>query len=205
MANNRASLMNVGREVDYAVRALSYMAVALRSGVPTRRAEIGQAQAIPRHYLAKILRKAVDGGLVESGVGPRGGFWLARDPARISLRDVYECINGPMCLVECLAEKPAGGPLICDFEEVCPQAGVWRGAHCGCAAGGGAFDLTCWGFDGVGAGSSLVLGGLGGAWRRRFFCSSSLRSSLGSGPVLGPGGRPSFGITLVGCGAGCWS
>ena len=97
MANNRASLMNVGREVDYAVRALSYMAVASRSGVPTRRAEIGQAQAIPRHYLAKILRKAVDGGLVESGVGPRGGFWLARDPASISLRDVYECINGPMC------------------------------------------------------------------------------------------------------------
>ncbi|HIF64792.1 MAG TPA: Rrf2 family transcriptional regulator [Deltaproteobacteria bacterium] len=129
MANNRASLMNVGREVDYAVRALSYMAVASRSGAPIRRAEIGQAQAIPRHYLAKILRKAVDGGLVESGVGPRGGFWLARDPASISLRDVYECINGPMCLVECLAEKPAGGQLICDFEEVCPQADVWRGAQ----------------------------------------------------------------------------
>ncbi len=34
-----------------------------------------------------------------------------------------------MCLVECLAEKPAGGQLICDFEEVCPQADVWRGAQ----------------------------------------------------------------------------
>jgi DNA-binding IscR family transcriptional regulator len=81
MANNRASLMNVGREVDYAVRALSYMAVASRWGAPIRRADIGQAQAIPRHYLAKILRKAVDGGLVESGAG-RSSVILKRSARR---------------------------------------------------------------------------------------------------------------------------
>lgn len=115
--------MNIGREVDYAVRALSYMA-GREDNSPTRRSEICVAQDIPPHYLAKILRKAVAGGLVKSGVGPRGGFWLARPASEITLLHVYQCINGQLCLVDCLRD-----PAACTFFDVCPQAPVWRGAQ----------------------------------------------------------------------------
>ena len=116
----RSSLMNLGREVDYAVRALAYLA-AKPVGAPIRRIDIGEAQDIPEHYLAKILRKAVRAGLVYSEVGPRGGFWLARPADEISLLSVYESLNGPLCLMACLAD-----PSVCSYLPACGQARVWK-------------------------------------------------------------------------------
>src|SRR5512139_3418597 len=76
----RSSIMNVGKRVDYAIRALCYLAAQAPERV-VRRAEIQERQNIPPHFLSKILRALVGAGLLASVPGAHGGFRLGR-PAR---------------------------------------------------------------------------------------------------------------------------
>jgi len=122
--NERSSLMNVGRRVDYAVRALSYLA-AQPPGRVISRAEIEKKQDIPSHYLSKIMKDLVAGGLVQPHTGSRGGFSLARPAQTISIREVYETVERPIVLMECL-EKGEG---YCSYCSVCSQISVWERAQ----------------------------------------------------------------------------
>jgi len=117
----RSSLMNVGRRVDYAVRALSYLAGQPRTRVVSR-LEIERNQAIPASYLSKIMKDLVAGGLLNSHIGAKGGFSLARAPEAISIKDVYEAVERPLVLMDCLDQ----GEQYCSYCGVCTQRSVWE-------------------------------------------------------------------------------
>ena len=116
--------MNIGRRVDYAVRALTYLAAQPSRQVVPRR-EIQTKQDIPAHFLSKIMKQLAGGGLVESHMGARGGFTLKKPAAEISLRAVYECLEGPLLLMECLNEDGRA----CCYHGVCNQISVWGKAQ----------------------------------------------------------------------------
>ena len=120
----RSSLMNVGRRVDYAVRALSFLA-----GQPTgkiiSRADIEKSQDIPSFYLSKIMKDLVAGGLVHSHIGSKGGFTLAKLATDISIKDVYETVERPLVLMDCLQR----GADYCSYCSVCSQKSIWEGAQ----------------------------------------------------------------------------
>ena len=120
----RSSLMNVGRRVDYAVRALSYLAGQPQGHVVSR-SDIEKSQGIPSFYLSKIMKDLVAGGLVKSHVGSKGGFLLAKTPNTISIKDVYECVERPLVLMECLQQ----GANYCTFCSVCSQKSIWEEAQ----------------------------------------------------------------------------
>ncbi len=116
--------MNVGRRVDYAVRALSYLA-GQPDGKIVSRADIEKSQDIPSFYLSKIMKDLVAGGLVHSHVGSKGGFSLARAAVAISVKDVYETVERPLVLMECLDT----GANYCSFCSVCLQKSIWEEAQ----------------------------------------------------------------------------
>ena len=116
--------MHVGRRVDYAVRALAYLAGQDTCRV-VGRAEIEARQGIPRYFLSKILRALVAAGILESVAGARGGFRLRRAASQITIRQVYEVLEGDLCLVDCVRDPGSG----CCFASVCTQIEVWRGAQ----------------------------------------------------------------------------
>lgn len=116
--------MNVGRRVDYALRALCYLAAQQPERVVPR-SEIEAGQAVPGQFLSKILRRLVAAGLLQSVPGAQGGFRLGRPAEQISVRDVYECIEGPLCLIDCLEQRDG----FCSFAGVCTQIGVWHEAQ----------------------------------------------------------------------------
>jgi Rrf2 family protein len=120
----RSSLMNVGRRVDYAVRALSYLA-GQPSGRVVSRSDIEKSQDIPSFYLSKIMKDLVAGGLVQSHVGSKGGFALAKAADAISIKQVYETVERPLVLMECL-EK---GADYCSYCSVCSQKSIWEEAQ----------------------------------------------------------------------------
>ena len=110
--------MQVSRTLDYAVRSLTYL-----SKDPIGRfsiKEISQNQHVPLNYLAKIMRKLVNKGIVRSMVGPEGGYVLRKSPREITLREVYEAIEGEFRMIDCM-EKDS----ICFLYENCPQLQVW--------------------------------------------------------------------------------
>ncbi len=116
--------MNVGRRVDYAVRALSYLA-GQPSGRVVSRSDIEKSQDIPSFYLSKIMKDLVSGGLVESHIGSKGGFTLAKAATAISIKQVYEAVERPLVLMECL-EK---GADYCSYCSVCSQKSIWEEAQ----------------------------------------------------------------------------
>ncbi len=120
----RSSLMNVGRRVDYAVRALSYLA-GQPAGKIVSRADIERSQDIPSFYLSKIMKDLVAGGLVHSHIGSKGGFTLSRPARSVSIKDVYETVERPLVLMECL-EK---GLEYCSYCSVCSQKSIWEDAR----------------------------------------------------------------------------
>jgi Rrf2 family protein len=121
---HRSSLMNVGRRVDYAVRAVSYLAAQPVDRLVSR-TEIQEHQGIPPHFLSKILRSLVSAGFLASVPGARGGFRLGRPADHITVRDVYESVEGPLCLIECVDHREG----FCCFAGVCTQIDIWRGAQ----------------------------------------------------------------------------
>jgi Rrf2 family protein len=116
--------MNVGRRVDYALRALCYLAGQPPARVVPR-SEIQQRQRIPAHFLSKILRELVGAGFLVSVPGARGGFRLGCRAHDISVRAVYESVEGPLSLIECVS----GRERFCSFAGVCTQIQVWDGAQ----------------------------------------------------------------------------
>jgi Rrf2 family protein len=116
--------MNVGRRVDYAVRALSFLA-GQPSGAIVSRADIEKSQDIPSFYLSKIMKDLVVGGLVQSHIGSKGGFTLAKKAGAITIKDIYETVERPLVLMECLEQ----GASYCSFCAVCTQKSIWEEAQ----------------------------------------------------------------------------
>ena len=63
--------------------------------------------------------------MLESVPGARGGFRLGRPADRISVRQVYECIEGQLSLIDCVERRDE----FCCFASVCAQREVWQGAQ----------------------------------------------------------------------------
>src|SRR3970040_3152681 len=106
VGTERSSLMNAGRRVDYAVRSLTYLAGQPPAKIVSR-AEIEKKQDIPSHYLSKIMKDLVAGGLVQSHTGSKGGFSLARPAETINIKEVYETVEQPIVLMGGLVTRDA--------------------------------------------------------------------------------------------------
>jgi Rrf2 family protein len=85
--------------------------------------EIAAVQGVPENYLRRLLIELKRGGLVLSQKGPSGGYMLARPPARITMADVVEIIEGDYTPVECLED---GANSFCPRDGGCPMRDVWR-------------------------------------------------------------------------------
>jgi Rrf2 family transcriptional regulator, cysteine metabolism repressor len=82
--------------------------------------EVSEQQAISAKYLEQILRPLRAAGFVRSARGKQGGFVLGRPPETITLKDVIECLDGPLTPVDCVNCADA-----CAMHEVCPTRDTW--------------------------------------------------------------------------------
>jgi Rrf2 family protein len=115
--------MKFGVGVDYCLKALIMLAERYPKVQPQRVEEIAMGQSIPENYLRRLLIELKRGGLVASQKGPNGGYLLARHPAKITMADVVQIIEGGYVPVECLEET--GTPSPCNRGESCPMRNAW--------------------------------------------------------------------------------
>jgi Rrf2 family protein len=114
--------MKFGVGVDYCLKALILLAERYPNVQPQRVEEIAAAQGIPENYLRRLLIELKRGGLVASQKGPSGGYLLARNPAKITMADVVQIIEGDFAPVECLEES---GNSSCQRGDACAMRTVW--------------------------------------------------------------------------------
>ena len=99
--------MKVSQKSEYALRAMLELALRVDRTQPVRSADIARNQQIPEKFLELILVELRRAGLIASQRGPVGGHRLARDPAQISVGEVWRVIDGSV--LERPQDMPRGG------------------------------------------------------------------------------------------------
>jgi len=89
--------VKISVKVDYACRVMAELARLHGSGGLAQIEHLARAEAVPANFLAQILLKLRDHGLITSRRGNHGGYALARAPDEISLYDILMAVEG-QCL-----------------------------------------------------------------------------------------------------------
>ena len=87
--------MRISAKADYAVRAALELA-ANHDGEPIKGERLAESQQIPLQFLEHILLELKHARLIQARRGAKGGYWLARDPAEITIADVIRAVEGPL-------------------------------------------------------------------------------------------------------------
>jgi Rrf2 family protein len=97
--------MQVTRAGEYAIIGLLYLAKQ-----PHQRTvmidEIGEAEGVPKSFLAKIFQSLAKAGFVRSHRGAGGGFSLVKPAAEITVLQVLQCVEAAFAMQKCVTEDP---------------------------------------------------------------------------------------------------
>lgn len=103
----------IRRDTDYALRLMARLAKEHASGKSLSARTLSQDHKVSYPLTCKLLQKLAQAKVVESIMGPKGGFRLARDPAAIGLAEIVEVIQGPISVNKCVLGK-FECPMQCD-------------------------------------------------------------------------------------------
>jgi Rrf2 family protein len=73
--------------------------------------EIADKTGASRNHIAKISQGLVKKNFLKSTRGPSGGFVLKKPPEKITLLEIYECVEGEIEIEGCPSDKP-----LCPFQ-----------------------------------------------------------------------------------------
>jgi Rrf2 family protein len=87
--------MRLSRTIAYAVQATLELARA-EPNCPIPCNELARRGKLPERFLLQVLRTLVTHGIVCSVRGVDGGYYLARTPDQITLREIVEAFEKPL-------------------------------------------------------------------------------------------------------------
>ena len=104
----------------HALSALAALA-ANEDDEPVLGRDLAARIGVPSHYLAKVLVVLARAGILAASRGARGGYWLARDPAEITLLEIVEPFEGKRVRPGCLLrpDRP------CHDDGACSAHAAW--------------------------------------------------------------------------------
>jgi Rrf2 family protein len=117
--------MKLSTKGRYGVRLMIDLAARYGEG-PVLMREIAKRQEISEKYLSNLINPLKATGLLEATRGVHGGYVLGKSPSEISMKDIVEAVEGPMCLVDCV-DKPA----TCARTSLCIAHELWSEASKG--------------------------------------------------------------------------
>lgn len=105
----------------YALRVMIDLAQNDHGGyIPLK--DIAERQEISKKYLEIIVKKMVEGGLIEGSSGKGGGYKLLRKPNRYTVGEILTLMEGTISSVACLADKKYD----CHRRKKCETLPMWK-------------------------------------------------------------------------------
>lgn len=101
--------MRLSAKVEYACMAVMELSLRYQGDAPIQLTEIAGAQEIPEKFLTQIFQRLKAAHIVGSARGMAGGYFLAKDPANITLADVIRAVDDSLLDIPAEADI-AGGP-----------------------------------------------------------------------------------------------
>jgi len=118
--------MKLSTKTRYGTRAMLDLAFRYESG-PVSAKKIARRQEISTKYLESLLAMLRSAGLVRSIRGAKGGHMLTRHPHHITLREIFEVLEGREGFVHCTTD-----PQVCDRAKTCVTQEVWARIYAAC-------------------------------------------------------------------------
>ncbi len=115
-------MIRTHKKEQYALRAILELAKKSGKG-PTKISDIAAAQAIPLRFLEVILSQLKASGFIDSKRGYYGGYYLLRQPDKITVGDVLRFMQGdedPAHRISCMSKTE------CPFECDCVFVPMWK-------------------------------------------------------------------------------
>ena len=112
-------MIRMSKLADYGTVVMAQM--AHEPGRLQSTAEIAAHTRLPATTVSKVLKLLAKQMLVNAERGKHGGYRLSRQPARISVADIIDAVDGPFGLPEC-----AAGSGLCPLESSCALNRHWR-------------------------------------------------------------------------------
>jgi Rrf2 family protein len=106
-----SSLLKVSEAASLALHSAVVLTSHPEGPVPT--GEIASQLDVSEAHLSKVLQRLARCGLVRSVRGPKGGFVLGKSADKVSLLEVYEAIDGPLAVSDCLFDRGPCGRARC--------------------------------------------------------------------------------------------
>lgn len=119
--------MKLSTKSRYGLRAIFDIAYH-SGGLPTQIKEISKRQGVTPRYLEQIFQKLKVAGLIKSIRGPKGGYYLAREPEKISVADVIRAVEETIDPVLCARRSKAKNKKKCRREKNCVARVIWQEA-----------------------------------------------------------------------------
>lgn len=114
------SFLKIPERVHQGLLLVTALAEAYDSKETISLESVAEWEGISQGYLEQIVGRLRDAGLVKGKRGKSGGYRLIYDPARLTLRQVIEALEGPVELVGCTSQSG------CERHDDCSNADVWR-------------------------------------------------------------------------------
>jgi Rrf2 family protein len=93
-------MLKITRKVEYALIALRHMQLK-ESKELTSTKEIATRYGVPQQLLAKTLQHMARDGILEAVQGSAGGYRVATNLDKISMKDFFEKLEGPLGMMDC--------------------------------------------------------------------------------------------------------
>ncbi|MGE4343655.1 MAG: Rrf2 family transcriptional regulator [Geoalkalibacter sp.] len=108
----------LSRKAKYGLQALLSLARQHGNG-PKLIADLAEQEQIPKKFLELILLQLKNAGILSSRKGKGGGYFLAKDPAQITMGSAVRVLDGPLAPVPCVSETAYQKCTECIDEESC--------------------------------------------------------------------------------------
>lgn len=120
--------MILRNQVEWALHCCSILA-SLPDGRFISTKTLAEFHGVPKEYLSKALQSLSQAGLVETTLGPRGGYRLARAASEVTFLDIVEAVEGKEPTFRC-SEIRGNNPCLpkghCDKDHCAIARIMWQ-------------------------------------------------------------------------------
>jgi Rrf2 family protein len=117
--------MKLSSKTEYAILALLELGQRYGKGFVLSR-DIASTRDIPESFIERILLTLRNGGVLVSVRGAKGGHYLAKDPSKVSVREVIEMFEGSLAPIDCVNERISSISASCSVEGSCVLKDLWQ-------------------------------------------------------------------------------
>jgi len=99
-----SNILKISEAASLALHGMVYLAAEPEGAVTV--SDVAKLLGVSENSLQKVFQRLAHAGLAKAVRGPHGGYTLSRPGHSISLRKVYEAVEGPLTATTCLLGAP---------------------------------------------------------------------------------------------------